>query len=38
MGIRALDFLFGRVRGLEDEDGLGYEEDAGGVEELGTGR
>lgn len=29
-------FLGGRVRGLEDEDGLGGEEEAGGVEELGV--
>lgn len=31
--VRALVFLFWGVRWLEDEDGLGGEEDAGGVEQ-----
>ena len=35
MDVGAGAFLFGSVGGLEDEDGLGGEEDAGGVKELG---
>lgn len=34
MDVGALLFLFGGVGRLEEEDGLGGEEDAGGVEEL----
>ena len=33
--VGTLLFLFGRVCGLEEEDGLGGEEDAGGIEKLG---
>lgn len=36
--VGALGFLLGGVGGLEEEDGLCGEEDAGGVEELGEGR
>ena len=35
MDVRALFLLFGGVGWLEEEDGLGCEEDAGGIEELG---
>lgn len=36
MDVGALLFLLGGVGGLEEEDGLGSEEDAGRVEELWT--
>lgn len=36
--VGALLFLFGGVGGLEEEDGLGGQEDAGGIEELGKER
>lgn len=36
MNVGALLLLLGGVGGLEKEDGLGGEEDAGGVEELWT--
>jgi hypothetical protein len=34
--VGALALLGGGVGGLEDEGGLGCEEDAGGIEELGV--
>ena len=37
VGIGALGLLLRRMGGLENEDGLRYEEDAGGVKELGVG-
>ena len=37
MDVCALVFLFGGVGRLEDEDGLGGEEDTGGVEERMCG-
>lgn len=34
MGVGSLFLLLGRVRGLQDEDGLDEKEEGGGVEEL----